>query len=617
MCGIAGFWLQRPLAGKDLGTLETMTGAVAHRGPDGSGYWTEDALGVGFGHRRLSILDLSEAGAQPMTSHNQRFVITYNGELYNAPSLRAELEERGHRFRGNSDTEILLEAIARWGVEDAVGRTTGMFAFALWDHQDRCIYLVRDRLGIKPLYWGTFGSQLAFASELKAIVAMPGFTNALDPAAVADYRRYGVVHAPRSIYRDVRKLPPAHLLRRDSSGRTEVRPYWDLTERCQARVTTADTATEELQELIERSVKEHLASDVPLGTFLSGGIDSSLITATAQRVSPSTATTFTVGFGDQDYDEAPHALRIGRQLQTNSIKIEASPEDALSFIQDLPVLFDEPFADSSQLPTLLLSKLAREHVTVALSGDGGDELFAGYKRYIWARRIAALPAIAKNPASAVLLALTSLPEASLSRERRTRVYRMAELLKLRGGADIHDNLLAVWRDGSLPGHPDMGSPAGGNEILDMQIADTQRYLPDDILTKVDRASMAYGLEVRVPLLDHRIVEFALSLPTTEHIQSGSGKVLLRRQLNRYLPRALYDRPKQGFAVPLGRWLDGPLRPWADDLLSSSRIAESGFFDTDSVLTMWHEHRTGHRNRQYELWMVLCLLQWSQHWGASL
>lgn len=623
MCGIAGFLTSGPLTRASQKVLDQMTDVLSHRGPDGRGVWSDGAAGIALGHRRLAIRDLSDAGHQPMISRNQRYVLSYNGEIYNAHEIKKVLRSAGHTFRGHSDTEVFVEAVSAWGVLKAVKQLAGMFAAAVWDVRDRRLFLVRDRLGIKPLYWGFVGSQFVFGSELKSVAEFPGFSREIDTRALCDYFRYGVVHAPRSIYKGIFKLQPGTILEYSVSKAPAISKYWELTEH--VRDDGARSAAE-LGELLPKLVREHLASDVPIGTFLSGGVDSSLITSLANlAVEPERVTSFTVGFGEKGFDESQHARLVAHQLGTNHVEIRASPESALDLVDNLARHYDEPFADSSQLPTLLISRLARQHVTVALSGDGGDELFAGYSRYFWAKRIAELgPRGLRLALGKPLLkaAQAFLPYGTNWRKKRSRLIRFAELVVQPDVMAMHDNLLAVSRlDLSAEQiycreeRPHYGED--GTAIRKMQVHDALNYLPDDILTKVDRASMAFGLETRVPFLDHRLVELAFSFPTERHTEHGIGKVLLKKQLANHIPSKLFDRPKQGFGTPVGQWLDGPLRPWAEELLSETQLMRTGFFDPAAVATTWAEHRSGRYNRQSELWMVLCLQQWSHHWDAHL
>lgn len=623
MCGIAGFLINARLTEAWNEVLARMTDALAHRGPDGRGMWTNPDIGVALGHRRLAIVDLTDAGHQPMVSRDQRFVLSYNGEIYNAPEIRADLASSGHLFRGHSDTEVFVEAASAWGVRKTVDRLTGMFAAAIWDVTERRLYLVRDRIGIKPLYWGFIGPQFVFGSELKAIVDFPGFSRKIDTAALCDYFRYGVVHAPRSIYKGIHKLRPGTILEYSGAGAPAITTYWNLNDKINEN---GDRCTDELDDLLPMLVRQHLVSDVPIGSFLSGGVDSSLVTSLANvAVEPKRATSFTAGFGEKEFDESHHARLIAEQIGTNHVELRVAPNDALGLIESLPQHYDEPFADSSQLPTLLISRLARQHVTVALTGDGGDELFAGYSRYFWANRIAGLgPRGLRSVVGTTLrnAVQTMVPTGANWRERRSRFIRFAELVVLPDAMAMHDNLLAVCRtDLSAKQIPCRYQPHHSGEasstIGKMQMADTLRYLPDDILTKVDRASMAFGLEARVPFLDHRLVELAFSIPTERHTEHGVGKALLKKQLATHIPSNLFERPKQGFGTPIGRWLDGPLRPWAEELLSETRLKQTGFFDPNAVAKTWAEHRTGRRNRHSELWMVLSLQQWSRHWRASL
>jgi asparagine synthase (glutamine-hydrolysing) len=639
MCGIAGFI--DPTRRADAGALRAQAAAMAdrlrHRGPDDAATWVDATAGLALGFRRLAILDLSPAGRQPMVSADGRWVIAFNGEIYNFQELRAELEGLGRSFRGHSDTEAMLEAFAEWGVERTVERLIGMFAIVLWDRQTRTLTLIRDRLGIKPLYWAAFGSLFLFGSEPKALLAHPGWTPEVDRNALAAYLRYNYVPAPHSIYRGVRKLEPGRLLVLRPGAEPEIRGYWDMRAVARAgRASRLDIdereAIDRLESLLGDAVARRMVADVPLGAFLSGGIDSSTVVALMQAHSARPVQTYTIGFHEPDHDESRYAKAVARHLGTAHTELHAEPRHALEVIPALPEMFDEPFADSSQIPTFLVAKLTRQHVTVALSGDGGDELFGGYNRYFraqvlrrfygWAppplRRAAAALIAAPSPAAwdrllAVLPRRLRLPQAG------DKVAKLAGILA-GGDADAMYRLLVThWEEPErlVPGarEPrgllwDQGLAAELPDYVErMQYLDTVTYLPDDILTKVDRASMAVSLEARVPCLDHRVVEFAWRLPPEMKLRAGQGKWLMRRLLDRYVPRELIERPKQGFAVPVGQWLRGPLRDWAEDLLSQRALAEDGLLAPAPIRRRWAEHLSGQRNWQYQLWGVLMLQAW--------
>ena len=641
MCGIAGF-VDAPSGGGDDATLTRTARAMAdrlwHRGPDAGGAWADAAAGVALGHRRLSIIDLSEAGAQPMTSRDGRLVVSYNGEVYNAPDLRAELEAAGVRFRGHSDTEVLVEACARWGVRETLARLVGMFAFALWDTRDRTLTLARDQIGIKPLYWARFGPLFLFGSELKALRAHPGFTAALDRDAIAAFLRYKYVPAPYTVYRGVNKLLPGTMLTLRPGTEPVVEAFWSLEDayrraKREPFTGTAAEATDALEDLLKDAVGRQMASDVPLGAFLSGGIDSSTVAALMNAASGNRVRTFSIGFAEHGYNEAEHAAGVARHLGTDHTELYVTPEEARDVIPKLPEVYDEPFADSSQIPTWCVSALTRRHVTVALSGDGGDELFGGYPRYFRAERyrrtVYRLPApLRRAGARAVRAVPPGVWDAAFAAAPRR--YRGAAGERLHGLApvlagsadDLFRRTHSHWPDPAalVAGARELDGPLGDPSIRAlipdfferMQYLDTLTYLPDDILTKVDRASMAVSLEVRVPLLDHRVVEFAWRLPKSMRVRGGVGKWLLRRVLYRHVPPALIDRPKKGFSVPIDVWLRGPLRDWADSLLSERALRESALFEPAPVRRAWQQHLDRRRDLHYPLWDVLMVQAWLAH-----
>jgi asparagine synthase (glutamine-hydrolysing) len=620
LCGIAGML---GAAGADTHVLEAMAGCLHHRGPDAGGTWTEGP--VGLAHRRLAVIELGEAGAQPMRSASGRHVIVYNGELYNHPDLRRELETSGGApsWRGGSDTETLLAGIEAWGLDGLLPRTVGMFAFALWDREERRLTLVRDRMGEKPLSWALHAGTLLFASQPSALRRVPGFTPGVDPDALADLLRYAQVPGERTIHREVRHVLPGHLLEAkvDERGRVSQtpssRPWWSFD--AVARAGLADplqVGPSEQVDLVEdavtAAVRGQMLSDVPLGAFLSGGIDSSLVVATMQRLSSRPVRTFTIGFAEPAYDESPHARAVAAHLGTEHTELLVTPAEAQAVIPELPHVYDEPFADSSQIPTLLVSRLARRDVTVALSGDGGDELFAGYDRYARALQVARVP----RP--------VALAAATLYALRGDRRRRSAALALGRGPAPTIRRLLSANPDAEalVPGADAdanrqrfvarWDATAGLGDLRGRFMAlDTTGYLPDDILHKVDRAAMAVSLETRVPLLDHRLVALAWRLPERARVRDGVGKWVLREALARHVPRALLDRPKAGFAVPIGRWLRGPLRPWAEDLLAPEALGREGLLDVAAVRRLWSAHLGSDSDDAHELWPVLMFRAWSE------
>jgi len=652
MCGIAGFWdVAQRLGGDDASTaLHGMTRTLRHRGPDDEGYFQDPDSGLALGFRRLSIVDLSAAGHQPMTSASGRYVIAFNGEVYNHARLRPDLEKAGYTFRGHSDTEVMLAAIEHCGLERALESFIGMFAFALWDKAERRLTLVRDRLGIKPLYCGWATGMFVFASELKALSTLPGFGNPVDRDALCLFLRHNVVPAPYSIYRNIGKLAPGTLLRVDArlagvatdaaSLAQLATPYWSAREVVEASAAnrstlTDDDATEVLDRLLRDAVALRMEADVPLGAFLSGGVDSSMVVALMQAQSSRPVQTFSIGFHEESHDEARHAKAVAAHLGTDHHELYVTSQDALDVVPRLPAMFDEPFADSSQIPTYLVSELARGKVTVSLSGDGGDELFAGYNRYFWgaglrrwlnrvpySARCATAALLRANDAwfgSALEHAMPLLPARLQLGNPRNKSALLADMLSARTDDERYRYLVSHWRDpatlvldGSEP--PTLLTEAGRRAVLAdpverMMYADLVTYLPDDILAKVDRASMAVSLEARVPLLDHRVVEFAWRIPMAQKVRGGQSKWLLRQVLYRYVPKDLIERPKMGFGVPIEHWLRGPLRDWAEALLHERRLREEGYFEPAPIRAMWEGHLAGRLNEHYRLWDVLMFQAW--------
>lgn len=644
MCGLAGFINKSGGLGLDglEATARSMAGTLAHRGPDDKGTWVDPEVGLAFGFQRLSILDLTPAGHQPMVSGNGRWVLVYNGEVYNFADLRRELEDRGIRLRGKSDSEVVVESCAQWGVEAAARRFIGMFSFAVWDRLERTLYMVRDRLGVKPLYWGQFGNLFLFGSELKALRAHPGWKPEIDRDTLAAYFRHTYCPAPHTIYRNVYKLLPGHILSfRPENKRIKVSAFWSVAEAAldgleNPLVLSENEAADELDRLLRDAVSRRLVSDVPVGAFLSGGIDSSVVVAAMQACGSAPAKTFTIGFEDAAFDEAKYAKQVAEHLGTDHTEHYITPATAQSLITELPFLYDEPFADSSQIPTALISRLTREKVTVALSGDGGDELFGGYGRYfagedIW-RRVTHVPVALRSvlahgikslPPKAWTAALAMVPGRFRPNTGGEALHWYAGALKPGGREEIYRHMVSTWPDPEIlvPGAKEhRGSfwrttPARVKEnFLDhMQYLDAGTYLPDDILVKVDRASMAFGLEVRGPLLDHRILEFAWKLPRPMKVRDGTGKWLLRKVLDRYVPRHITDRPKMGFGVPIGDWVRGSLRDWAEDLLSEKRLEDDGWIDTTSVRRCWEEHLKGADVLDSRLWSILMFQSWRDKW----
>ncbi len=633
MCGITGFidLKQQTSSERLTGIGQTMAEALLHRGPDMGDVWVDAVAGVSMGFRRLAIIDLSPLGAQPMQSADGRFVMSYNGEIYNYRNLARDLTERGYQFRGASDSEVILELFARDGIAATLPRMVGMFAIALWDRQERRLVLARDRLGIKPLYFGRQGDRVYWGSELKAIRAHPDFEAKLSPSALDGYLKGNAVPAPHCIYQDLEMLEPGHYARIEASGEATRTAFWSMGDI--ARQPIADLSEAEVvdrtETLIREAVKLRMVADVPLGALLSGGIDSSTVVALMQQESDRPVKTFTIGFGTGDYNEAHHAAAVARHLGTEHTSLDLSPDAARDLIPSLSDWYDEPFADSSALPTYLVSKLAREHVTVALSGDGGDEVFFGYNRHkVLAqldRRIGGIPAPLRRlmaralaaPDPAVLDAIAQIiSESKRPRMVGTKVQKLARALAADGADQRYLDVVTHWREDLTGLNTPARIPDFTPELAPSARAafvDTIRYLPNDILTKVDRASMAVSLEARVPLLDHRVVEFAWTLPTAMKIRGGVTKWPLRQVLYRHVPRTLVDRPKSGFAIPLDDWLRGPLRDWAETLLSEERLKRRGWLDPAPIRAAWRDHLNGRGARAEALWGICMLEAWAERW----
>lgn len=624
--------------------VRAMTDAIVHRGPDDSGAWVDAEAGIALGHRRLSILDLSPLGHQPMASADGRFVIVFNGEIYNFQQLRGELEALGHGWRGHSDTEVMLAAFCQWGVEKACQKFNGMFAFAVWDKKEQVLHLGRDRLGEKPLYYGWLGDTLVFASELKAIRRFPGFSVGVDRGALSSLLRFNYIPDPYCIYEGFHKLPPATCLTlRSSAERGAPRVYWSLREviesGCDQPFKGSDAeAIETFESLLKEAVGLRMVADVPLGAFLSGGVDSSLIVAMMQAQSPRPVRTFTIGFDVPEYNEAQYAKAVAEHLGTDHTEMYVSGQDALAVIPSLPALYDEPFSDYSQIPTALVCKMARQHVTVALSGDAGDELFGGYERYFVGRslweKFAWMPPALKRLAAGTM---TALPPSALNwlgaaarpvlpkRLRHVpfgdKLHKLAEIVAEPGMETLYLNLMSHWKrpeqvviggtDPSTAITDKSGWPRVSDFTHRMMQLDMETYLPGDILTKVDRAAMGVSLEGRIPLLDTHLIEFAWRIPFSMKVREGRGKWLMRETLYRHVPKSLIDRPKRGFGVPLEHWLRGELREWAEDLLSEARLKREGFFHPAPIRQKWREHLSGTRNWHFYLWDVLMFQAWWQ------
>ena len=645
MCGIAGFLESNPYRSPEalqeiaLGMAHTLR----HRGPDDGGVWADAEVGIALSMRRLAILDLSPAGHQPMHSRSGRYAIVFNGEIYNCEDLRRDLlgESPAPVFRGRSDTEVMLAAIERWGVLESVRSFNGMFAFALWDRQERTLTLARDRFGEKPLYYGIAGRTLMFASELKALRAHPEFSDEIDLGSVALYLRHNCIPSPYSIYLNTCKLPPATLLTVSAAHLTaNPQPYWALREVAEAGAVSQSCRSERdaidaLEALLRDAVKIRMHSDVPLGAFLSGGIDSSIVVALMQAQSSIPVKTFSIGFQESDYNEASDALGVARHLHTDHTELYVTPKEAMEVVPRLPSMYDEPFADSSQIPTFLVSQLARQQVTVSLSGDGGDEMFGGYNRHTWGAplwsKLSAMPLLARKLGASSIMALSPASWDSLFRKlrpvlpsalrQRVPGYKLHKLALVMGSSDAYEmyyRFTSHWLDPeavvlgarepvTLITNGDAAHlPTVTEQMLHL---DTVTYLPDDILVKLDRATMAVSLEGRVPFLDHRIAEFVWQLPLNLRVRGTEGKWILRQILYRYVPRELVERPKFGFDIPSHSWLRGPLREWCEALLDERRLRQDGFFDPRPILRAWREHVSGRRNWEYHLWDVLMFQAW--------
>jgi asparagine synthase (glutamine-hydrolysing) len=644
MCGIAGFLDISARIDDPLAVLLAMGNRLAHRGPDGHGEWFGRESGIGLAHRRLSIIDLSAAGAQPMESRCGRWIAVFNGEIYNHQAMRLELgASRSVAWRGTSDTETLLEAISTWGVGATLPRINGMFAVALWDRKERCLHLLRDRFGEKPLYYGWVAGVFVFASELKALRALPGWSPIVDPDSVGELMRFAYIPAPFSIYRGISKQEPGTWLVLPGAAAADTPPtryqYWHPFEAMAAARLEGleeDTvgACDTVEHVLRTAVSQRMQSDVPLGAFLSGGIDSSLITALMQANSQTRIRTFSIGLREADADESGFARQVAASLGTQHTEFIVTARDAFEVIPQLPRIYDEPFADSSQIPTFLVARLARAHVTVALSGDGGDELFGGYNRHVYGpdlwRRISGLPDWSRGLLERILAAVPvktwdGLGQLSGSFGIRHRMlghklHKLARVLGAKDAQQFYQGLASFWPD---PSHVVLRARTRSATLLDigrwppdldlgetMMAMDSVTYLPDDILVKVDRATMASGLEGRVPFLDPQVFAAAWRLPQSLKVRDSVGKWILREILYRYVPRDLVDRPKSGFGIPVGDWLRGPLREWAGDLLSPAALRRVGFLDADAVSEVWTHHQRGADGLEFHLWNALMFQAWS-------
>lgn len=647
MCGIVGFWDSRFSLQSRLGFVaEQMCNSLHHRGPDASGVWVSEENGLALGHRRLSIIDLSSAGNQPMTSSYADFTIVFNGEIYNHLELRNELEKSGYvpTWHGHSDTETLLAALVTWGIQETLKKIVGMFAFAIWDGKSQTLTLARDRMGEKPLYYGWQGDTFLFASELKAMKTHPSFKSEVDRQALKLFMSNNYIPAPFSIYKNIFKLLPGtyySLCLRDRKEKSNT--YWSVRQAVDSGQHKPFSGSEqdavvELEILLKQSIAGQIISDVPLGAFLSGGIDSSTVAALMQSQSSKSIQTFTVGFLNQEYNEAKFAKAVANYLGTSHTEIFISSNDVKDIIPILPKLYDEPFADSSQIPTFLLAKLASRHVTVALSGDGGDELFGGYSRYYWANNMwqinRKIPQSIRSPLAELLMSVSPqswdiffhkfdflLPNKWRYSNPGDKLHKLANALSSQTQEEIYKDLVKFWKKPDeivIDDNKSMGFSAAiiGQTVFrdfphQMMYMDMNSYLPDDILVKIDRASMGVSLETRIPFLDYRLVEFAWKLPLSMKIKHGQGKWILRQMLYKYIPRELLDRPKMGFGIPIDIWLRGPLREWAESLLSEECLRQMGLFYPNPIREKWKEHILGRRNWSYMLWSVLMVQAWGK------
>jgi asparagine synthase (glutamine-hydrolysing) len=649
MCGIAGFWDRALAISTPLSVLRAMGDAIRHRGPDGRGEWFDASIGVGFAHRRLSIVDLSDAGAQPMRSACDRWVVTFNGEIYNYEELRKELEEQGvaPNWRGRSDTEVLLACVAEWGVQRTLQKCNGMFAIAIYDRAARQIVLARDRFGEKPLYYGWIGQTLVFSSELKALRSIRGWTRELNSSAVMQLVRLSYVASPDCIYRGLRKLGPGTFVTYDLSQSSQMWPtpttYWSLSSTvidCQTQLLPLDRAAIEEQLCTEvfRAVRMRMHADVPLGAFLSGGIDSSIIVAAMQGQSSRKVKTFSIGFNDKAFDESADAREVANHLGTDHTEFHVTHKEATDLVPMLPAIYDEPFGDSSQIPTVLVSRLARTQVIVSLSGDGGDELFGGYNRHAWVPRIwgrlrfvphamrgvisrAIRQVSAESWDSIANRLAVAFPKAKI-RAPGFKLHKLAGVMDAPSDVEIYRSLMMFWNQATnVVARGDMSEALVLNverwpalpDLLDkMLVVDSLTYLPDDILVKVDRATMSASLEGRMPFLDPNLFQFAWRIPNEFKVREGIGKWILRQALYRYVPQALVDRPKMGFGVPINAWLRGALRDWAESLLAPSSLADSGMFDVDVVRQHWRQLILGVDGLDHGIWNILMFQAWLRH-----
>lgn len=626
MCGISGFWAQNRPQGSESAQniLRGMNAQIKHRGPDEDGIYVDPTTTLGLSHKRLSIVDLTPTGAQPMFTRSGRFVIAYNGELYNTDEIRQTLTQRGIEFKGHSDTEVLVEAIELYGIEETLKKLNGMFALAVFDIQQRILYLARDQVGIKPLFWSYQNGVLLFGSELKPMISNPFWRSEINFSALGDFFRFNYIPGPQSIYQNTYKLQPGHYLILKEGERPEEKAYWKPSSSLpSAAPFTKENYIERFEELLSDAVRRQMVSDVPLGVFLSGGIDSSLVAALMQKNSGKPIKTFTIGFEEDSFNESHYAKDVAAHIGSDHHQEILSVKRAQDIVGSLPDFYDEPFADSSQLPTMLLCGFARKHVTVSLSGDGGDEAFLGYDRYFYGdklfrtldklQHVSIMHPLLNMAANAPLGNLGFLPQ-----NFDFKLKKMARMLKQPDAKSRYQELVSLWSGNDSPllkndlrhGGPEdrFGSQAGGNMAF-MRALDIESYLPDDILQKTDRASMAYSLEARVPLLDIRVLQSALDIPVQWHTADGKGKYILRSILAKYVPRHLFDRPKHGFSVPIATWLRKDMRDLAESHLNPAALKECGYLDVDLITKRWKQHLAGTHNWQHSLWGVLMFQMW--------
>lgn len=644
MCGFVGIIANQSNANT---YINDMVNAIDHRGPDDKGIWVNDQNTLALAHARLAIIDLSQAGHQPMLSHCKKFTIVFNGEIYNHNDLRNDIlsENPTHNWRGHSDTETLLTGFSYWGVEETLRKAIGMFGFALLDQEKQTLILGRDRLGEKPVYYGWNNENFFFGSELKSFCVHPDFEKNVDRNSLCLFLRHNYIPAPYSIFKDIYKLNPGHILRLDlTTKKQDVKCYWSaksILEQKKSSFNSSESVTDELEKTLKAAVKRQMEADVPLGAFLSGGIDSSTIVALMQSQSEEPVNTFSIGFYEEGFNEAEHAKAIAEHLNTNHTELYVKPEKAMEIIPKIAKLYDEPFADSSQIPTFLVSEMAKQHVTVSLSGDAGDELFCGYNRYIltdrvW-KKLKLIPTPIRHMIAKVILSISPetldkalnplkkvVPQLRLA-FLGDKLHKAANILASKSLNELYKGMVSQWR------HPEdvvidskehstiLKDETAFNALGDiekMMALDTMTYLPDDILAKVDRAAMGVSLETRVPMLDHTVVEFAWRLPIEYKLEAGISKSPLRNVLYRHVPKELIERPKMGFGIPLAEWLRGPLKDWADELLSEERLNQEGFFDSNIIRATWDEHCSGKRNWSGQLWCILVFQMWQDEYLKS-